>query len=57
MATAIDLIALAHGPLPMGRAAALLRSPYLAAAPGDWLRRSQLERDWLEEGRTRYRAR
>ena len=49
--TAIDLIALAHAPLPIGRAAALLRSPYLTAGSGDWIRRSQLERDWLGEGR------
>jgi probable DNA repair protein len=51
LATALDLIALAHGPLPMGRAAALLRSPYVTATPGDWPRRAGLEADWLVEGR------
>ena len=51
IATALDLIGLAHGSLPMPRAAALVRSPYLAAAPGDWLRRATLESAWLREGR------
>ena len=53
LGTALDLIALAHGPLPSGRAAALLRSPYLGAADDGWLRRSRLEADWLNEGRRR----
>jgi ATP-dependent helicase/nuclease subunit B len=51
LTAALDLIALAHGTLPMGRAAALLRSPYVAAEPDGWLRGSQLEADWLDEGR------
>ena len=51
LAAALDLIALAHGPLPMGRAAALLRSPYVAADGDSWLRSSRLEAEWLEEGR------
>ena len=50
VAAALDAIALAYGPLPMGRAAALLRSPYLAGGPHDWLRRGSLEARWLEQG-------
>ena len=51
VAAALDLVALAHGPLPAGRAAALLRSPYLAGASGNWPRRARVEVDWLEHGR------
>ncbi|MEO8302617.1 MAG: PD-(D/E)XK nuclease family protein [Betaproteobacteria bacterium] len=51
IATALDLIGLAHGSLPMPRAAALMRSPFLAASPGDGLRRAALESTWLREGR------
>jgi probable DNA repair protein len=51
IAAALDLIALAHAPLPMSRAAALLRSPYVSAARDDWLHRAQLEAGWLREGR------
>ena len=51
VAAALDLVAIAHGPLPMGRAAALLRSPYLAVERNDGLRRARLEADWLGEGR------
>jgi probable DNA repair protein len=50
IATALDLIALAHAPLPMARAATLVRSPYLAAAGEDWHRRARLEDTWLREG-------
>ena len=46
-----------HAPLPVARAAALLRSPYLAAAADDWLARARLERDWLREGRAEFRSR
>ena len=50
IATALDLIALAHAPLPMARAATLARSPYLAAASDDWHRRARMEDTWLREG-------
>jgi len=48
--TALDLIALAQAPLPISRATALLRSPYVAGGHDDWLRRAALERTWLREG-------
>jgi probable DNA repair protein len=51
IAAALDLIALAHAPLPMARAAALLRSPYISATRDGWLHRAQLEAGWLREGR------
>ena len=58
IAAALELIALAHAPLPISRAAALMRSPYVGAENeraergGDaWLARAQLEADWLREGR------
>ena len=51
IAAALELIALAHAPLPMSRAAALLRSPYIGADTDAWLTRAQLEADWLDEGR------
>jgi probable DNA repair protein len=49
--TALDLIALAEGPLATGAAAALLRSPYVAGAPGEWTVRARVERQWLCEGK------
>jgi probable DNA repair protein len=51
IAAALDWIALAHGALPMERAAALLRSPHVTAAEDDWMRRGSLEAVWLVEGR------
>ncbi len=51
IATALAIIALAHAPLPLARAATLLRSPYLAGSRDDWLCRTQLEAQWLCEGR------
>lgn len=51
IAAALDLIAILHAPLPMVRAAALLRSPYVSTVPEGWLRRAGLERDWICEGR------
>ena len=51
VATALDLIALVEGPLTAGRAAALLRSPYLAGAEGDWGMRSRAEAAWISEGK------
>ncbi|MCC7114507.1 MAG: PD-(D/E)XK nuclease family protein [Burkholderiales bacterium] len=51
VAAALDLIALAWRALPVGRAAALLRSAYVAgAADGTRLRRAGVEREWLERG-------
>jgi probable DNA repair protein len=50
VATALDLIALARGPLARQRAAVLLRSPYLPDAASAWIARSSLERGWLERG-------
>lgn len=47
-ATALRLIALAHGPLPRADAAALARSPFWA---GPWTERARCERAWIEEGR------
>lgn len=49
--TALDLIALAESPLPIGNAAVALRSAYLPAAEAEWPRRARIERDWIEEGR------
>jgi exodeoxyribonuclease-5 len=51
VAAALDIIALVHAPLPMARAAALLRSPHIAGAADDWLVRARLEAEWLCEGR------
>ena len=50
IATALDLIALAHAPLPMARASMLARSPYVAGGDDDWLRRAHFEKTWLCEG-------
>jgi len=50
VAVALELIAWVDGPIPVGRAAAALRSPYLGATDA-WLRRAQLEADWLGQGR------
>ena len=49
--TALDLVAFAESPLPIGSAAVALRSPYLPAAESEWPQRARIERDWLEEGR------
>jgi probable DNA repair protein len=51
VATALDLVALAHGRLPTGRAAALLRSPYLTDTHDGWTLRAGVEPGWLGEGR------
>lgn len=48
---ALDLIDLAESRLPVGAAAALLRSPYLPGADLAWAARAAIERDWLEAGR------
>ncbi len=51
VASAIDLIALADASLPVERAAALVRSPYLPGASAHWPQRAAAERRWLDEGR------
>lgn len=51
VATALDLIALAEGPVSMGAAAALLRSPYLTGAQGEWSMRARAEVAWIDEGK------
>ncbi|HEY2865085.1 MAG TPA: PD-(D/E)XK nuclease family protein [Casimicrobiaceae bacterium] len=50
IASALDLIALSGAPVPVGAAAALLRSPYLPASEASWQRLGTLERKWLEDG-------
>jgi len=50
VATALDLLALAAGPLPVHDVALLLRSPYLPEGER-WAERAGLERAWLDEGR------
>ena len=47
---ALDLLTLAHRPLPRDRAIVLVRSPYLPDAASQWIRRASLERKWLEAG-------
>ena len=37
--------------LPLGRAAALLRSPFIAVGGDAWMSRARLERAWIEGGR------
>ena len=51
-AAALGLIRLASGDLPMGEAAALLRSPYLPAGTDGvgWVNRGRVEQRWLETG-------
>ncbi|MET0682985.1 MAG: PD-(D/E)XK nuclease family protein [Casimicrobiaceae bacterium] len=51
VAAALDVIALANAPLPLARAAALIRSPHVAGKPDDWLIRARLEAEWLRDGR------
>jgi len=51
VATAMNLIAIAHAPLPAERAAALVRSPYLAGADAGWMGRASVESEWINDGR------
>lgn len=51
VAAALDLIALSDAPLPLERAARLLRSPFLPGDGAAWLRGSKLERQWREDAR------
>jgi ATP-dependent helicase/nuclease subunit B len=53
VATAIDLIALGAGALPMPQAASLLRSPHLPDAEARWTGRAMAERRWREQGTRR----
>ncbi|MFO1282216.1 MAG: PD-(D/E)XK nuclease family protein [Burkholderiales bacterium] len=49
VAAALDLIALGESSLPAGRAAALLRSPFVpGGGTARWLGRARIERGWLE---------
>ena len=49
---ALDLIELAHRGLPLARASALVRSPYLAGGVAAAGRRARLERGWREQNVT-----
>ncbi|HEX4882597.1 MAG TPA: PD-(D/E)XK nuclease family protein [Casimicrobiaceae bacterium] len=51
IATALHLVALAHGPLDRMHAAALMHSRYLPGDEAQRAARSGVERDWLEHGR------
>ncbi|GIK86570.1 MAG: hypothetical protein BroJett026_20510 [Betaproteobacteria bacterium] len=51
VATALALVALAHGPLERAHAAALLRSRHLPGDDAVRAARSGVERPWLDEGR------
>jgi probable DNA repair protein len=48
---ALDLIEWTSAPLPLARAAVLLRSPYLPEATSHWPRRAALEKSWIGGGR------
>lgn len=50
VASALALLALAHGSIDRARACALVRSPYLPEAASMWMRRASLERRWIERG-------
>ena len=51
VAAALDLLALADGPLSLERAARLARSPFLPGDAAAWLRRAGVEHDWQQAGR------
>jgi probable DNA repair protein len=51
VAAALALIELAEDGLPVGDAAALLRTRYLHDAESEWLGRAAIERGWLDTGR------
>ena len=51
VAAALDLLEWSERPLPLGRAAALLRSPWVAVGADAWIELAGLERTWIEEGR------
>ncbi|MDH5287450.1 MAG: PD-(D/E)XK nuclease family protein [Betaproteobacteria bacterium] len=56
VAAALDLVALAHGPLESARAAALLRSRFLPGSAATRAARAAVERRWLEQGRRKLTA-
>ena len=51
VSAALDLIALGSRRLRMGRAAALVRSPYLHGGESEWAKRAAIEESWLNGGR------
>jgi probable DNA repair protein len=51
VSAALDLITLGEAWLAAGRAAMLLRSPYLPGAEDAWARRAAAERGWIDDGR------
>ena len=51
VSAALELIELARSPLPVSRASAVLRSPYVVGARSHWTRRATVEADWLKQGR------
>ena len=51
VAVALDLLGWSERALPLGRAAALLRSPFIAVGGDAWMGRAHLEPAWIEAGR------
>jgi ATP-dependent helicase/nuclease subunit B len=51
VAVALDLLGWSERALPLGRAAALLRSPFVAVGGDAWMSRTHLEPAWIEGGR------
>jgi len=52
VAVALDLLDWSERALPIGRAAALVRSPWIAVGADAWMTRAELEPAWIEAGRT-----
>jgi probable DNA repair protein len=50
VAAALDLVALASGPVAAATATRIARSPFLPDAAAQWTRRSVAERRWLDDG-------
>ena len=48
--TALDLVAVASGPVAASVAARIVRSPFLPDAAAQWTRRAATERRWLDDG-------
>lgn len=57
VACALDLIAIASGPIDATVAASLVRSPFLPDAQSNWIRRAGAEREWVRLGRRQVRWR
>ncbi len=51
VAVALDLLDWSERALPLGRAAVLLRSPFIAVGGDAWMSRAHLEPAWIEGGR------